>query len=110
MKQVVDLAEKLFNSHLPEGVDKVIVDVIKRKNTFSISDLIFVVDDESPLLKLVEGQDNTKYYLRFDLLKTKWVEKYCELSKKYLGFDVYLNSHVAIMKKSVFDNTYRYSR
>jgi len=110
MKNIVEVSETLFNRHLPEGVERVLVDVIKRRNEFSISDLIFVVSDDSPLLNIVEGQDNTKYYLRFDLLKTGWISKYDELSKKFLNVDVYPNSHVAIMRKSIYETTYRYSR
>jgi len=108
--QVLEISELLFNKNLPNGVERVLVDVIKRKNGYSISDLIFVVKDESGLLELVEGQDNTKYYLRFDLLKTKWVMIYEDLAQKYLGMEIYPNYHIGVMKKSIYESTYRYSR
>lgn len=110
MKTVKEFAETLFNKNLPSGVDKILVDTIKRKNGYSICDLVFVVDDDSPLLQLVEGQDNTKYYLRFDLMKSQWIKKYEDLSVKYLGVEIYPNSHIGIMKKSIFESNYSYSR
>ena len=110
MRDIKTILEQLLNKHLPDGVDRIVVDIIKRKGEYSVSDLIFVVDDKSPLLEIVEGQDNTKYYLRFDLIKSGWILKYESITKKYLGIEIYPNSNIAVMKKSIYENTYHYSR